>query len=104
MEVTVTAIHCTIPDSLNDHADRLSRRLDRFELKAAKLSLAFEKASGTRAVEARLSSAGNPPFIAHGNGPTYRNALNQVVDRVERQIKRTRERRRKRRRSPATAE
>jgi len=104
METTISAIHCTIPESLHEHADRLARRLDRYELRAASLKLAFEKTNGVRAVEARLSSAGNPPFIARGSGPTYRSAMNQVFDRVERQVKRTRSRRREHRRKTAATE
>jgi ribosomal subunit interface protein len=104
MEITISAIHCTIPESLHDHAARLARRLDRYELRVATLKLSFEKINGVRAVEARLSSAGNTPFIAHGGGPTYRSAMNQVFDRVERQIKRTRSRRREHRRKTTVAE
>ena len=101
MEVTISALHGTFPDSLAEHAERLARRLDRYPLKAASLSIYFEKVSGIRTAEARLSRAGGPPLIAHGSGPTYRNALNQAIDRVERQIKRSRDRRRQSRRTVA---
>jgi len=104
MEVTVTAIHCTLPDSLDEHAARLGRRLDRYGLKAAMLAVSFAKVNGLRTAEARLSSAGNPPIIARGDGPTYRNALNQVLDRVERQVKRARAKTRQGRRAGATTD
>jgi len=104
MEVTVTAIHCTLPDSLDEHAARFGRRLDRYGLKAAVLAVSFEKVNGLRTAEARLSSASNPPFIARGIGPTYRNALNEVLDRVERQVKRTRTRKRQNRRAASATD
>ncbi len=104
MEVTISAIHCTIPDSMYDHASRLGRRLDRYGLKAAAAAITFEPVGGIRTVEVRLSIAGGPPSLARGTGPTYRNALNQAMDRIERQVKRTRDRRRHRRRALTSPE
>lgn len=98
MEVTVSALHGTIPQSLNEHAARHGKRLDRYPLKAASLAVAFEKQNGQRAAEARLTMAGGPPLIGRGTGATYRNALNDAISKVERQLKRARSRRRQRRR------
>ncbi len=92
MEVTVSAIHCTIPESLHDHATRLSRRLDRYNLRAANMVLTFENPNAQRSVEARLLTAGGPPLLAQATGDTYRAAMNQAVDRIERQLKRRRQR------------
>jgi len=102
MEVTISALHGTVPESLGEHAGRLARRLDRYPLKAASLAINFEKVNGIRRAEARLTRAGGPPLIAHGGGPTYRNALNQAIDRVERQIQRSRDRKRQGRRATAS--
>lgn len=99
MDVTISARHTTVPSSLNDHAERLARRLDRYAPKAATMAVNFETENGIRAAEARLTAAGGPPMIGHGTGPTYRNALNQAVDRIERQLKRRRQRRRQNRRA-----
>lgn len=99
MDVTISARHTTIPATLHDHAERLGRRLDRFEPKAATMIVSLETENGIRSAEARLTAAGGPPLIGHGTGPTYRNALDQAVDRIERQFKRRRRRRRQKRRS-----
>lgn len=99
MEVTVSAIHCTIPESMHEHAARLGRRLDRYEPRAASMALRFENPNGLRTVEARLTSAGGPPMLARATGATYRAALNQAVDRIERQLKRRRQRKRQNRRA-----
>lgn len=101
MEITISARHTTIPATLHDHAERLARRLDRFGPRAATIAVSFETMNGIRTAEARLSAAGGPPMIAHGSGPTYRNALNQAVERIERQLKRRRQRRRQDRRASA---
>lgn len=102
MEVTVSALHGTIPESLNEHAARHARRLDRYPLKAASLAIAFENETAGRSAEARLTIAGGPPLIGRGNGATYRNALNEAISKVERQLKRARSRRRQRRRASST--
>lgn len=104
MEVTVSAIHCTIPESLHEHASRLGRRLDRYEPRAATLAVTFENPNGLRLVEARLTSAGGPPMLARAKGATYRAALNQVIDRIERQLKRRRQRVRQGRRAFSISE
>jgi ribosomal subunit interface protein len=99
MEVTVSAIHCAIPESLHDHAARLGRRLERYNLRAASIVLTFENPNAQRTVEARLTAAGGPPLLAQATGDTYRAALNQAVDRLERQLKRRRQRGRQGRRA-----
>ncbi len=101
MDVTISARHTTIPESLHEHAHRLARRLDRYEPKAASLSVSFDYVNGIRGAEARLSVAGQPPMIATGTGPTWRNALNLAVDRIERQVRRSRQKRRQNRRAAA---
>ncbi len=101
MDITVAARHTTVPDSLHEHAHRLARRLDRYEPRAASLAVMFEYVNGIRSAEARLSVAARPPMIAHGTGPTWRNALNQAVDRIERQLRRSRQKRRQARRAAA---
>lgn len=98
MDVTISALHGTIPDSLNEHASRHARRLEKYSLKAAALAVFFEKEYGQRVAEARLTVAGGPPMIGRATGATYRNALNEAISKVERQIKRARSRQRQRRR------
>ena len=102
MEVTISAIHGSIPQSLYDHAARLADRLERYGLRAPTMAVVFEKVAGICTAEVRFSMAAAPPMLARGSGPTYRNALNQAVDRIERQMKRTRDRRRTRRRAVAS--
>ncbi len=101
MVVTISARHTTVPTTLHDHAERLAKRLDRLDPRAATMAVSFETRNGIRGAEARLTAAGGPPMIAHGTGPTYRNALNQAVARIERQLKRRRQRRRQNRRAAA---
>jgi ribosomal subunit interface protein len=102
MDVTISAPHGSVPQSLHDHAARLAERLERYGLRAPTMAVVFSKVNGSCAAEARFSMAASPPMVARGSGPTYRNALNQAVDRIERQMRRNRDRRRTRRRVVAS--
>lgn len=97
MEVTITARHCSIPDSVRERATRHARGLDRFGARATSAIVNFDADHGAKAVEARIAVAGGPPLLARADGPTFRSALDRAFDRLERQLKRHRERRRRRR-------
>jgi ribosomal subunit interface protein len=95
MEVTINGRHCSIPESVREHASRLVRRLDRYGARATSAIVSFEADHGRKSAEARLAVAGGPPLVAHADGPTYRSALERSIDRLERQLKRRRQRRRR---------
>jgi putative sigma-54 modulation protein len=97
MDVTITTRHCSIPDAVRDRMTRRIRKIDRFERRATAAHISFEADRRMRRVEARVDLAGGPPIVAHADGPTFRNALDRAIDRLERQIKRRRDRRRRRR-------
>ena len=92
MDATVTARHCTIPDSLRDEAERMLRRFQRLHTRATSALVCFEKEAFERTVEVRLNVGGGPPIIAHASGPTFRSALERAFDRLDRQVKRRRQR------------
>lgn len=92
MEVTITARHCTISDSLRDQTERMLRRFQRIHTRATSAVALFETEAFQKNVEIRLHVGGGPPLIAHGTGPTFRAALERSVDRLDRQVKRRRDR------------
>jgi ribosomal subunit interface protein len=92
MEVTITARHCTIPDSLRDQTERMLRRFQRIHTRATSAIACFETEAFEKNVEIRLHVGGGPPLIAHASGPTFRAALERTVDRLDRQVKRRRDR------------
>ena len=97
MEVTITARRCTVPDPVRQRTDRLMRRIDRYEARVTSAAVNFDDDHAKKIVEARLAVAGGPPLLAHGEGPTFRSALDGAIQRLERQLKRQRQRRRRRR-------
>jgi ribosomal subunit interface protein len=92
MDVTITARHCTIPDSLRDQTERLLRRFQRIHTRATSAVACFDTEAFEKSVEIRLNVGGGPPLIAHASGPTFRAALERTVDRLDRQVKRRRDR------------
>ena len=92
MNVTITARHCDIPDSLRDVAERHVHRLGRYNPKLAAADVTFERERVEHAVEIRLGVAGEPVLVAHGSGATFKSALDRGVHRASRQLRRARER------------
>jgi ribosomal subunit interface protein len=92
MEVTINARHCTVPESLRNQATQRLTRLQRQHRRLTGGTIVFEAEREVRRAEARLAVAGGPPLIGRGEGPTLRVALDNALDRLERQLKRRRER------------
>jgi ribosomal subunit interface protein len=92
MDVTITARHCTIPESLRDQTERLMRGMQRLHTRATSAAVSFESDGFEKHVEARLHLGGGPPLVAHASGPTFRAALDRASTRLDRQVKRRRKR------------
>jgi ribosomal subunit interface protein len=93
MNITMSALHCTLPAPVRRHAEARLERLARFEPRIQGIDVTFEKDHGLHRVEARISVAGGPIMVAHGTGDGFRAAIDRIVDRLGRQLKRRRERR-----------
>lgn len=92
MDITINARHCTVPESLRNQAVRRLTHLDRIHARVTSATVIFEGAANSRRVEARLSVAGGPPLVSHGDDATLRGALDGALSRLERQLKRRRKR------------
>lgn len=97
MDVTITALHCTVPDSIRELTERRMAGLERYGRRAMSAAVSFANDHGRKTCEARIGIAGGPPRIATATAPTFRAALDLAADRLERQLKRYQDRRRRRR-------
>jgi ribosomal subunit interface protein len=94
MEITMNARHCTVPESIRRQAQARLERLQQFEPRMLGTTVTFAVESGIKQVDIRAHMKGAPPQVGRGTGPTFRNALDSAMERMERQVKRRREKRR----------
>lgn len=101
MNVTISARHCDLDDSLKQRVEERARRLSRYNPGVTGADVTFEMNGGAHEVEALLSLAGSGTVVARASGADFRMAFDRAADRLARQLKRKRERRVARRHTPA---
>ncbi len=99
MNVTISARHCEIPESLRSTTEERITRLERYHPRLAGAEIVFERERADHDVEIRLGVEGESPVIARASGESFQAALERGVERVTRQLRRGRERRTARRQS-----
>lgn len=92
MDISITARHCTVPESVRSRAQERMRRLTRYDPRIASASVSFATDHGRMRAEARLAAAGGHVMVAGGDGDTFRMALDRAADRLARQLRRARKR------------
>ncbi len=97
MNVSVTARHCSLPDSTRRRVEDAVARLTRFDDRMTAIEVLFEKDSASILAEIRAVLPGRGPLLARGRATTYRVALDDAASKLVRQVKRERERRRRHR-------
>lgn len=71
--------------------------MERFESRLTAAELTFQEERHVKRVEGVLTVAGNPGVVATGEGERFSEALDQMLDRLERILSKRRTRRRDRR-------
>lgn len=97
MQLQVKAQHASVPDAVHGYAEKrfakLARRL--YEGTVVEVTLSRERNPSIRddhVAEAVVLMKG-PNVVAREAAPTYEAALDQLVDKLERQIERVRDKR-----------
>jgi ribosomal subunit interface protein len=94
MQVSITARHCTVPETVRRHADERVRRLSRYDARLTSADVVFEADHGSKQAELRLFVAGQSVLVASGAGETFRAGIDRALERARRRLRRNRERRR----------
>lgn len=94
MRVQITERHCDVPDDVLERTNEQLTGLVKYEPRASAADVVFEEEKLTRAVEVIIHVDGAEQVVAHGAGTEFRAALDQVVDRLRRQLRKQRQRRR----------
>lgn len=92
MQITYSSPRCTVPETVLEVADEQFRRLQKYETKLHAADLRFDIDHGLHRVEARLSVTGAPLIVANGSGDSFRTAVDRIIDRLARQLRRRRKR------------
>ena len=90
MRVQLSARHCEIPDAVRARAEDRVARLTRYDPRLSSAEVVFEIEKHLHKVEAVLSIHGDGTVVAKGEGPDFRIAVDQLVDRLAKVLRRRR--------------
>jgi ribosomal subunit interface protein len=93
MRVQIAARHCDIPDTVRDRTEEQLFKLSRYDPRLSAAEVVFETVKHLKKAEAVLSVDGDEPVVAGGEGAEFRAAVDQMVDRLSRILRRRRDQR-----------
>lgn len=92
VEVSVTARSCELPAALIRQATRQVARLSRYHPRAVSAEVIFSEKKREKEVEVVVNVHKTPTIVAKGEARDFRSALDEVVERVARMLRKQRER------------
>lgn len=90
MRVQLSARRCEVPEAVRSRTETLLKKLTRYDPRLSSAEVKFEIEKHLHLVEAILSVHGEAPVVARGEGPDFRIAADQVVDRLAKTLRRRR--------------
>jgi ribosomal subunit interface protein len=90
MRVQIAARHCDIPQTVRDRTEEQLGKLSRYEPRLSGAEVVFEVEKHLKKVDAVLKVDREEPVVAGGEGAEFREALDQMVDRLSRILRRRR--------------
>lgn len=90
MQIIVSTRHGEISDRLRKTVDRQFGRMSRYESRISKMEVTLTNESNHWEVEALASIDRAKPVHSHGESKDVRDAVDQAVDKMTRQLKRLR--------------
>lgn len=103
MQVNVSGRHMGVSDSLKEYCERKSERLIRFYDRIQSIDVVLDGHEGQHTAEMIVHSEGTHPFVASEEHTDAFAAVDLMLDKVERQIRRHKERLRNRKHPPKGA-
>lgn len=89
----ISARHCDVPADVLERTETQVASLSKYSPRASAAEVVYMEEKLTRIVEIIVHIDGGEPVVARGEGDEFRSALDQVIDRMSRQLRRQRERR-----------
>jgi ribosomal subunit interface protein len=93
MDISMTARHFELNDSLREHVQSRLGRLDRYNQRMSRLEVTLTDENRQKRVEALAAVDGDVDIHAEAVADDFRTAVNRVSDKLARQLKRRHERR-----------
>ena len=101
MRVQIAARHCEIPDAVRSRTEEQLGKLSRYDPRLTGAEVVFEVVKHLKKVDAILKVEREEPVVAGGEGAEFREAVDQMVDRLSRMLRRRRKLRKDRQRTGA---
>lgn len=92
MKVRIAARRCHVPEPVLERARERLSTFVRYDRRLAAADLVFEEERHRKRVEAVLTVDRVEPLVAEGEGPDFRDALDRMLDRLSRKLRRRRAR------------
>jgi ribosomal subunit interface protein len=90
LDLTFTARGIRLTDEMKAMAEHKLRRIEHLEPKAVRLDLELIAGANDHAASTRVEASLKVPrktFLAHGDAPRLEDALDRLVERLERQVR-----------------
>jgi ribosomal subunit interface protein len=92
MRIQIAARRCEVPEPVKVRAEERIRKMVRYEPHLSSAQVVFEVEGHSKRVEAVLSTGNRAePVVARGEGETFRSALDAMLDRMSRILRRRRD-------------
>ncbi len=103
MRVQIAARHCDVPATVLSRTEEQLQKLSRYDPRVSGADVVFEVEKHLKKVEAVVKVDREEPVVAGGEGVEFREALDQMVDRLAKILRRRRSQKKDHYR-PATSE
>ena len=93
LRVQITARHCEVPAEVLERTEEQVRALAKYSPRASAADVVYMEQKLTKIAEIVMHIDGGEPVVARGEGGEFRTALDQLIDRSRRRLRKQRERR-----------
>lgn len=101
MHVRITERHCQVPRDTLDRAEKRLESLSKYHPRATSAEVVFTEEKVNRGVEVIVHVDGSGPIVASVQDTEFRTALDKVIDRLGRRLRKQRERRKEHQAPPS---
>jgi ribosomal subunit interface protein len=93
VQVRITERHCQVPRDTLERAQKRLSSLSKYHPRASAAEVVFTEEKVSRGVEVIIHVDGNEPIVASVQDTDFRSALDKVIDRLGRRLRKQRQRR-----------